>query len=100
MIRKLVRSANPTNNSPLLFREHAVYYPTAWSPAFLPTLALRSPFSPVYCVYILPIAARRLAWLQIKDQEYTDSRRYNLGRRHAEYEPGDHVDTHSPPWTE
>ncbi|XP_072142934.1 uncharacterized protein [Dermacentor andersoni] len=35
--------------------------------------------------------ARRLARLRIKDQQRTDTRRYNLRRRNAEYKPGDQV---------
>uniref|UniRef100_A0A224Z570 Pol polyprotein n=1 Tax=Rhipicephalus zambeziensis TaxID=60191 RepID=A0A224Z570_9ACAR len=35
--------------------------------------------------------ARQLARLRIKKQQRTDSRRYNLRRRHTEYQPGDRV---------
>uniref|UniRef100_A0A224Z9C5 Tick transposon n=1 Tax=Rhipicephalus zambeziensis TaxID=60191 RepID=A0A224Z9C5_9ACAR len=35
--------------------------------------------------------ARQLARLRIKNQQTTDSRRYNLRRRFVEYQPGDRV---------
>lgn len=35
--------------------------------------------------------ARQLARYRIRRQQATDARRYNMGRRHVEYQPGDYV---------